>query len=63
MGAELVGGGDAGGHQVLAGAHHGMQRNGGRRVRLQRGPAVPSGAQTIGEDEGVAAVVLVAGEP
>ncbi len=63
MGAQLVGGGDAGGHEVLAAAHRGAQRDGRRRIGLQRGPAVAVGAQAIGEDEGIAAIVLVAGQP
>ncbi|MDB5064917.1 MAG: hypothetical protein JWM18_1351 [Chloroflexi bacterium] len=63
LGAQLVGGGDAVGHQVLAGPHRGAQREGGGRVRLERLPAVAVGAQAVREDEGITAVVLVAGQP
>jgi hypothetical protein len=62
MGAQLVGGRDAGGDQVPAGPHCGAQGQGLGRVGVQRGPAMAVGAQAIGQHVGVAAIGLVAGQ-
>uniref|UniRef100_A0AC61U3E6 Uncharacterized protein n=1 Tax=Janibacter limosus TaxID=53458 RepID=A0AC61U3E6_9MICO len=61
VGAQLVGGGDPVGHEVLAGAAGAAQRRRGPGVRLQSAQPGPVGAQGVGEHERVEAVVLVAG--
>ncbi|GEL24777.1 hypothetical protein PSU4_37310 [Pseudonocardia sulfidoxydans NBRC 16205] len=58
--AELVVRGDAGLDQVGAGAHQHPQPDGRVGVDGERGEAAAVGAQDVGEEVGVEAVVLVA---
>ena len=61
VGAQLVGERDAVGDQVLASPAGGAQSHGGRTVGDEWPQSGPVGAEGVGEDEGVEAVVLVAG--
>jgi hypothetical protein len=61
VGTQLVGEGDAMGDQVLASSAGSTQGHGGRAVEDQRAQPRAVGAEGVGEDEGVEAVVLVAG--
>ena len=60
VGAQLVGDRDPVLDEVLAGPDVAAQRDRGRRVGLEAAPAVPVGAQAVGEHVGVGAVGLVA---
>lgn len=59
--AQLVGEGDAVGDQVLASPAGGPQGYRERAVGNERTQSGPVGAEGVGEDEGVEAIVLVAG--
>ena len=59
--AQLVGHGDSVGDEVLAGTAGAAQGHGGRAVRRQGCQPGPVGAQRVGQDVSVEAVVLVAG--
>src|SRR5579875_3172711 len=61
VGAQLVGERDSVSDQVLARPAGGPQGDGGRAVGDERAQPDPVGAEGVGEDEGVEAVVLVAG--
>ncbi len=63
VGAQLVGQGDAVVDQLLAGAADRPQPGGLRAVGAQRVQPVAVGAQHVGQQVGVEAVVLVAGRP
>lgn len=62
MSAQLLDETDPGAHEVLAGANARPQCHRGRGVRQERAQAVAVGAQDVGEDVGIGAVVLVAGK-
>ena len=61
MGSELLHEPEPRPHEVLAGPHERAQSHGRGRVGPERAQAMPVGAQDVGEDVGVGAVVLVAG--
>ena len=61
VGLELLHEPDPGAHEVLARSHARTERHRGRGVGHERAQAVAVGAQDVGEDVGIGAVVLVAG--